>query len=218
MSFKKVKAYDAETKTFTPVTLKLGRQWLQIVEDKIKPFAGKYSATEGYTPLDVVRLSNLVKCEISRFSGEANEFTFYINDGSQQTFVSLERLEILRFIYFATSRLPKQINYSEDTESDSADSNLHWFGRLHNIVFHGLLSPVTEVRQSASLLFASLSTFYDLDYRMPGDHARKLRFRLIPPISLSRPPLIWQRQSQLSHTSFSRLSLTTMKSFQRRTD
>ncbi|RLV85823.1 Inhibitory regulator protein IRA2 [Meyerozyma sp. JA9] len=176
VSFKKVKAYNADTKTFTPVTLKLGRQWLQIVEDKIKPFAGKNNATEGYTPLDVVRLSNLVKCEISRFSGEANEFTFYVNDGSQQTFVSSERSEILRFIYFATSRLPKQINYSEDTESDYADSNLHWFGRLHNIVFHGLLSPVAEVRQSASLLFASLSTFYDLDYRMPGDHAKEIAF------------------------------------------
>lgn len=176
VSFKKVKAFDIETKTFSPVTLKLGRQWLQIVDDKKKEFQGKNCVTDGYIPLDVIRLSNLVKCEISRLSGDPNEFTFYVNDGTQQTFVSLERLEILRFIYFATSRLPKQLVYSDDTESDSADTNLHWFGRLHNIVFHGLLSSDTEVRRSASLLFASLSTFYNLEYCMPADHAKDIAF------------------------------------------
>lgn len=176
VSFKKVRSYDPESDSFTLVTLKLGRRWLQVLEERPRYFEGDCSGSEGYVAIDIVRLSNLVKCEISKLSGEENEFTFYVNDGSQHTFVSSDRLEILRFVYFATSRLPKQFDYQEDTESDTADSNLQWFGRLHNIAFHGLLCRVPEVRQSASLLFASLSSFYELDSGMPTDHAKDIAF------------------------------------------
>lgn len=176
--FKNVKLYDEEKGRFQKVTLKIGRQWLQVCSDFVE-FSGPLFATNGFYPVEVLKLSDITKCETTNISGEVDEFTIYVNIGSghKVTLKSSERPEILRFLYFTTSRLPKQQSLERNREggdTEEAGTKYHWFARLHNIAFHGLLESDPEVRSCASYLFATLSKYFDFDFGISPDHAKNV--------------------------------------------
>lgn len=170
--FNDCQAYDESIQQFVPVTLKLGRKWMQICFERVE-HKKYYTATDSITPVETHLLSDLTGCEISSKSQESNEFTLSLNRCNYEvTIVSPQRLEILRFLYFAMLRNSKQ--YVDNSEHDIAESNMHWFGRLYNIVFHGLLELDDEVRSSASYLFASLARYFDVDFGISPSHARRI--------------------------------------------
>ncbi|EAZ62896.2 Ras GTPase activating protein RasGAP/neurofibromin [Scheffersomyces stipitis CBS 6054] len=177
VTFNHAKLYDVATKEFLPISIRIGRKWIQICSEDRVIFKGELTVTDSFVPVDVYRLSDITKCEISRTTDHDDEFSIYLNYEHQVVLRSYERSEILRFLYFTTSRLPKQASFAEvDKDMEHGEHKMHWFGRLYNIVFQGLLCNDEDVRSSASILFGSLSTYFDIDFRIKSSHARSLAF------------------------------------------
>lgn len=140
-------------------------------------FKSPYSAMDSFTPLEVHRLTDLVRCEVSDFTGVEDEFTIYFKHNDPVTFRSPDRLEILRFLYFTTSRLPRDTSLLDAEKESQAEVHImHWFGRLYNIVFQGLLSSDAEVKSSSAVLFGSLSSYFEIDFGISETHAKSLPF------------------------------------------
>ncbi|KAI5954646.1 IRA2 [Candida jiufengensis] len=177
VTYKSVSLYEPTSQKFVPVNLKIGRKFLTICFQERVKFKSELSQTESFTPVEVYRLSEFNKCEASNYTGNDDEFTIYFTYNGQITFRSCDRLEILRFLYFTTSRLPRNVSYI-DTEKDYKGEvhSMHWFGRLYNIVFQGLLSTDNEVKSSAAVLFGSMSSYFEIDFGISEEHAKTLPF------------------------------------------
>lgn len=164
ISFNSVRVYDKLSKSFMSVILKIGRQWLQMYSKHAIPFHVNGASDTTFKPAEVYKLLELTSCEISEYSDEANEFTLNLVNGEQMILVSEEKQEILKYLYLATTRLPNEVD-TDNYDIDNADVGpLHWFARLCNISFHGLLAHNEEVRTSAAVLFASLSEYFNSDF------------------------------------------------------
>lgn len=154
------------------VSLKMGREWLQIVL-KEPVYLEPYNITPGFCkPIQVYRFCDIVKCEITNYSGVENEFTIWLYNGFQVTLLSEEREEVLKLLYFTLSRLVKQQLSESDKEIGEFDS----FGKLYNIAYHGLLSSNEEVNSAAGYLFATLSEHYQVDFGISLLHAKCVSF------------------------------------------
>ncbi|CAI5757203.1 unnamed protein product [Candida verbasci] len=177
VTFNNVILYEPSADRFIPVKLKIGRKFLTICfQEKLK-LESSLNMSEGFTPVEVYRLSDFVKCEISNTTGYDDEFTIYLNHSSHVTLRSHDRLEILRFLYFTTSRLPREFTLTDHKKDYQSESHvMHWFGRLYNIVFQGLLNDDEELKSSAALLFGSLSSYFNIDFGITESHAKYLPF------------------------------------------
>ncbi|EGW32510.1 ras GTPase activating protein RasGAP/neurofibromin [Spathaspora passalidarum NRRL Y-27907] len=177
VKFKNVQVYDPRNNKFVGATIKIGRKFLQICFDDRVLFSGDDIVTKGFTPVEIYRLSDFVKCEVSRITEHDDEFTIYLSLGTTVTFRSADRLEILRFLYYTTSRLPAETKYIDpDKDYQNERHTMHWFGRLYNIVFQGLLTNDDEVKSAAALLFGSLSSYFDIDFGIKENHAKSVSF------------------------------------------
>lgn len=173
--FKDCKAFDEGLQQFVPVTIKLGRKWMQICFQRVEHKAF-YTGTDTVSPVETHVLSDLTRCEISSKHSDSNEFTLSLNKYNYEvTLVSPQRQEILRFLYFAMLRNAKQY-VENNVDYDLVESRLHWFGRLYNIVFHALLEPDEDVRASASFLFASMATYFDVEVGISPSHANRIAY------------------------------------------
>ncbi|KAI3402447.2 IRA2 [Candida oxycetoniae] len=176
-TYKNVFLYESSTKRYVPVYLKIGRIFLTLFFQERVSFRSPLSSMDNFNPVEVYRLSDISRCEISNYTGFDDEFTIYLNQPSEVTLRSPDRLEILRFLYFTTSRLPKDLTYQEpDKDYQNEVHEMHWFARLYNIVFQGLLSHNSEVKTSSAVLFGALSSYYDIDFGITEKHARTSPF------------------------------------------
>ncbi|KAG7660703.1 IRA2 [[Candida] subhashii] len=174
--FRNILLYEPSTKKYTPVSLKIGRKFLQVCFVDRVSFECDYCVTGGFTPVEIFRLSDFVKCEVSDFTEHDDEFTIFLNYGHSATFRSKDRLEILRFLYFTTSRLPRETPDMAEKDYQNERHVMHWFGRLYNIVFQGLLSTDEDVKHAAALLFGALSSYFDIDFGIKEHHAKSVSF------------------------------------------
>lgn len=175
VTFDKAKLFDTKTNTFEPISIKIGRQWMQLMSEEDVEFSGPNCVTTGFKPIEVVKLTDIIRCEISKVGGVSDEFTIYLNNNHHLIIRSKERLEILKFLYFTTSRLSKQSDYGTKANEESNRTML-WFCRLYNLAFHGLLSRNEDVKKAASLMFASLSTYFEIDFGILPSHAKYIAF------------------------------------------
>lgn len=176
VEFENCKVLDSKTQTFRSSTIRIGRQFLLLCSDDFVPTAHELCATKGFRPVEIFGLSDITRCEITKASGATDEFTIYFNNEQSVIIRSSDRLEILRFLYFTTSRLPKAFVDDDDKNFHSSDISNLWFGRLFNIVFQSLLCEHEDVRSSASLLFASVANYFEIDYNISKNHARDLSY------------------------------------------
>lgn len=177
VTYKGVLLYEPTNQRYEPVSLRIGRKFLTVCFKESVQFKSPYSAMDSFTPLEVHRLTDLVRCEVSDFTGVEDEFTIYFKHNDPVTFRSPDRLEILRFLYFTTSRLPRDTSLLDAEKESQAEVHImHWFGRLYNIVFQGLLSSDAEVKSSSAVLFGSLSSYFEIDFGISETHAKSLPF------------------------------------------
>ncbi|KGR02967.1 hypothetical protein MEQ_01198 [Candida albicans P87] len=177
VTFKDVLLYDATTEKFMPVQFKIGRRFVTLCFTNRVKFDYIASVTDGFNPVEVYRISEMNKCEVSNFTGNNDEFTIYLNRGVQLTFRSQDRLEILRYLYFTISRLPREpFSLNNELDYQNERHTMHWFGRLYNIVFQGLLSHDEELKSKAGVLFGSLSTYFEIDFGIRENHASNVPF------------------------------------------
>lgn len=173
--FKDCKIFDEDLQEFSPVTLKLGRKWIQICFEKIA-LEGQHIATKYTIPVETLLVSDFTKCDISDKTGDPNEFTLSLNRYNYEIILSSpHRQEILRFLYFSMLRNSKQaLEVTNMEHSEENEDQL--FGKLLNIVFHGILDNNREVRTSASYLFATICSFYDYDLGIKSTHAQRVEY------------------------------------------
>lgn len=176
VEFDNCKVLNSKTQSFGPATVRIGRQFLLICSDEFVPTNHELCATKGFRPVEIFSLSEITRCEITKNSGATDEFTIYFNNEQSVIIRSPDRLEVLRFLYFTTSRLPKAFIDDDDKNFHSSDISNLWFGRLFNIVFQSLLCEHEDVRSSASLLFASVANYFEIDYSISKNHARDLSY------------------------------------------
>lgn len=202
--FENVKFYDTSVEKFVPVTLRIGRQWLQICFDDYFMFTGPANATEGFVPIEVYKLSDITRCEVSKSSVTPDEFTICFNYGTMVTMESPESLEILKSIYFTTSRIPKQLISDVDRDSSSQDARpFHWFSRLYNITFQGLLSGDEEVKSAATMLYSSLATYFDIDLAIPNTCGKNISFPSnVTDFIVSTSQFLSKKMPAISHRFF----------------
>lgn len=166
--------YESSTQKFVPATLKLGRKWMQLCFERFE-FKPQFAQTDSLAPVEVHQLSDITRCEVSNNFEDPNEFTLFLNRYNYEVIISSpQRLAILRFLYFAMLRNSRESNVHKKDEDDLRE--LHWFGKLYNIVFHALLERDVEVRASASYLFSSMSAYYDVDFGVLPSHASSVAF------------------------------------------
>ncbi|KAI5964022.1 IRA2 [Candida theae] len=177
VTYRNVMLYEPSIERYEQVSLRIGRKFLTVCFKESVQFKSAYSAMDNFTPLEVHRLTDLVRCEVSDFTGVEDEFTIYFKHNEPVTFRSPNRLEILRFLYFTTSRLPRDTSLLDAEKDSRAEAHvMHWFGRLYNIVFQGLLSNDAGVKSSAAVLFGSLSSYFGIDFGINEAHAKYLPF------------------------------------------
>lgn len=160
------------------VIINIGRTWLRIADQE--PTDTSITGTPSYHAVSVHRLSEITKCEISKEKGNEDEFTVFVNDDVPVTFRSKERDEILKYLYFATSRIPKKFgtDFGKGVNHKGEDNEM-WIGTLVNVAFHGLLVKSSlDVRNAAQALFASLMQFLEVDLGMTVETAPNLQFPL----------------------------------------
>lgn len=166
--------YENSIQKFVPATLKLGRKFMQLCFEKTD-FSPDFIQTDTLTPVEVHQLSDITRCEISNTFDTPNEFTLSLNRYNYEVIISSDqRLAILRFLYFAMLRTTRETSGHKKDEDDLRE--LHWFGKLYNIVFHALLERDPEVRSSASYLFSSMSAYYDVDFGVSPSHASSIAY------------------------------------------
>lgn len=212
VSFHNVQLYDFEAGTFIRVTLKIGRKWFQICSEEPHYYEPGLCVTDLLHAVLVKRLTDVTKCEVveqelvgdqQMVPGIANNptealpsmrFTIQFNDNQHLILSSSKRLEIVRFLYFATSKLPLAA-YTESSDVLREGSEepragpvtprnkgeeevipLLWFLRLYNSVFQALLCNDDEVRSSAAFLFAALSYYFDMDMGISLEHSKNISF------------------------------------------
>ncbi|RCK63471.1 Inhibitory regulator protein IRA1 [Candida viswanathii] len=177
VSYDNVLLFEPTGEKFLPVKLKIGRRFVILCFKNRVRFHEKNCETDGFVPVEVYRITEFVKCEVSNFTGHNDEFTMFLNHGVQVTLRFQNRLEILRFLYFTISRLPKEPIYlASETDYQNERHSMHWFGRLYNIVFQGLLNNDEDVKSKAATLFGSLSTYFEIDFGIRESHAVKVPF------------------------------------------
>lgn len=164
--------YDTKTCKFRPVSLRLGRKYIQICDDNVTEFMD----SKDLRLVEIYRLADLTKCEVSQLTNHPDEFTISLVSGHEVTLRSAERQEILRFLYYSTSRLQKQTSFQEVDKELEGEHFMPWFGRLYNIVFQGLLSRDEEVKTASGLLFSSLSLFFGINFGIETSHAKNIAF------------------------------------------
>ncbi|ODV78244.1 ras GTPase activating protein RasGAP/neurofibromin [Suhomyces tanzawaensis NRRL Y-17324] len=174
--FNNVKIYSSITGSEHAVSLRIGRKWIQICSQNSVEFQASFFITRSFVPIDIYRLSDISKCEISHTTQNNDEFTIYLNSGDHVILRSNERQEILRFLYFTTSRLSKNTNFELEGDAEVGKHYMHWFARLYNIVFQGLLSDNEQVKSSSALLFGSLSSYFNIDFGIKTSHSTFIQF------------------------------------------
>lgn len=170
------KFYDESSQELVDVTVRFGLLWLLICFDRID-YAEDYTVTTSIAPVETIAISDLVKCEISSNTGLENELTLFLNRFNYRvTLITPQRLEVLRFLYFAmlrSSRPNKKLGSpSEGLEVEAAQR----FSIVSNLAFHGLLKKNDDIRSAASKLLKSFCFYFDLKFDNSSRYLSKLTF------------------------------------------
>lgn len=174
--YKNCKFYDDVSGTFFPVTVKFGRKWLQLCYDRVE-YEADTVVTKTVAPVETHMISDLTRCEVSNKSGVENEFTLSLNRYNYQvTLVSSQRQEILRLLYFAMLRNPKDQRLSASVGEEGERDFASRFNILVVLAFHGLLERDEQVRSSAAKLFTALNEYFDLGLGLSAVHTSKVTF------------------------------------------
>lgn len=77
VSYENVTLYDPTSDRFLPVKLKIGRRFVTLCFITKVPFHDKNCVTDGFVPVEVYRITEFIKCEVSNFTGHNDEFTMF---------------------------------------------------------------------------------------------------------------------------------------------
>ena len=163
-----VSLYDEAKRQFSPVTLKVGNKYFQIVHDSAWTLkASDASDTIVINPNDVYEIAEVASTSVSRITGVSSEFCFELRNRKRLIMSSPKYLEILKMFYYSQAKILEEFNDNEYSDISSRHSKEAI--KTADIVSHLLLVALVglggddEIRVVSYNLLSSMHTTFSLN-------------------------------------------------------
>ncbi|CDF87615.1 BN860_10462g1_1 [Zygosaccharomyces bailii CLIB 213] len=167
--------YDERKKRFTPVSLKIGNKYFQVLHETIKQY--KIQGWDHLVDLkfnDVFQINHVSSVGISASTGVPSEFTVGLEGGRTLIFSSAKYLEIIKMFYYALARIEDEygvIHMDSSFETGNNDSNKNEYEQRLKTVCHlllivvvGLFNEDDVVKNVSYNLLAATQDAFELDF------------------------------------------------------
>lgn len=167
-----VSLYDPKKGRFTPVTLKIGNKYIQMISDT--PIRFKVQGVDDVIEIkfnNVYEIANLDSTVVSSETGVPSEFTINFIDNTKMIFCSSKYLEIIKIFYYAQARIEEEYdndNFNDTERIQNALSDEHEvkeiFGDILLVIFAGFCSDDDDVKNISYNLLAATQESFNLDF------------------------------------------------------
>lgn len=167
--------YDERKKRFTPVSLKIGNKFFQVLHETVKQY--KIQGWDRLVDLkfnDVFQINNVSSVNISSYTGVASEFTVNLEGGRTLIFSSPKYLEIVKMFYYTLAKIDDEygmVSLTSDLEDSVTDKNKDDCEQRCKTVCHllliitvGLYSEDDTVKSVSYNLLATTQDAFKLDF------------------------------------------------------
>lgn len=169
VSLHDIALYDKTLKRFTPVSLKIGNKYFQVLHETTKQY--KFQGWDNLINFkfnDVYQISSVSSVEVTSTTGVRSEFTVNMGDSKSLILCSSKYLEIVKMFYYALDRIEEEYGVETPTHATRHDIDENELKERYDIVCHlllviwvGLVSDDELVRAiSYNLLAVSQETFH----------------------------------------------------------
>ncbi|SCU85403.1 LANO_0C04170g1_1 [Lachancea nothofagi CBS 11611] len=167
-----VSLYDPQKGRFTPVTLKIGNKYVQMISET--PYRFKVSGIDNVVEINfnnVYEVGRIASTVVSFETGVPSEFTINFDDGTNLVLCSSKYLEIIKIFYYAQARIeeeydnanyenPKQTQVYQNEDKEHNDI----LGSLILVVYAGFCSNDEDVKNISYNVLAATQDSFGLDF------------------------------------------------------
>ncbi|SCU90650.1 LADA_0F05556g1_1 [Lachancea dasiensis] len=166
VTLRDVSLYDHVRGRFTPVVLKIGNKYVQMISET--PYRFKVTGIDEVVELRfnaVYEVGGIVATVVSFETGVPSEFTINFDNATKLVFCSSKYLEIIRIFYYAQAKIEEEYensdfeNEKQNSQSDEKELN-EILGSLLLVIYAGFCSDNDEVKNiSYNVLAATQKSF-----------------------------------------------------------
>ncbi|SCU84295.1 LAMI_0C06964g1_1 [Lachancea mirantina] len=166
-----VSLYDSKKGRFTPVTLKIGNKYAQMISDT--PRRLKINGIDDVVSVkfnNVYEIADLESTVVSFETGVSSEFTINFFNSPKMIFCSSKYLEIIKIFYYAQARIEEEYEDgfgmmapNNDTQNDESETR-EILGHLLLVVYAGFCSGDEDVKAVSYNLLAVTQEAFELDF------------------------------------------------------
>lgn len=167
--------YDERKKRFTPVSLKIGNRYFQVLHETVKQY--KIQGWDHLVDLksnNVYQINNVSSVNVTSYTGVSTEFTVSFEGGRSLTFSSPKYLEIVKMFYYALAKIddeygvvnvPSALENNEDNSNkDENEQKRKTVCHLILIIIIGIYNEDDTVKNVAYNLSAATQDAFNLDF------------------------------------------------------
>ncbi|GAV47238.1 hypothetical protein ZYGR_0H00790 [Zygosaccharomyces rouxii] len=175
VSLHDVALYDERKKRFTPVSLKIGNRFFQVLHETVKRY--KIHGWDHLVDMkfnEVFQINNVSSVNITSNTGVTSEFTVSLEGGRILIFSSPKYLEIVKMFYYALAKIDDEYGMVSlasdaedtvtDTDKDEHEQRCKTVCHLLLIIMVGLFSEDETVKNVSYNLLAATQDTFKLDF------------------------------------------------------
>jgi len=186
ISLHNIMMYDENNNRLSPVSMKLGNQYFQILHETPKKFKlVQLNEIVDVKINEVYKVADVVLTDVSSITGVTGEFTINLTSGKRLIFCSTKFLEIMKMFEYAKSR--EEFEYVPDETivapidvqdfAQHSDERNDMIGHLLLVTIVGLFTPDDVVKSHSYNLLAAAERAFKLNL---GSHFHKTPAVYIP--------------------------------------
>lgn len=203
VSLHDIALYDKKLRRFTPVSLKIGNKYFQVLHEISKQY--KFQGWDNLVSLklnDVYEIGDVTSVEVTSTTGVYSEFTVHMNDSRSLILCSSKYLEIVKMFYYALDRIEEEFGIETTSLAMKHDVDETELKERYEIISHlllvdwvGLVSDDEVIRAVSYNLLAVTQETFHLDCGM--------NFRRTPDIFVSSDccTFVWVISESLARTA-----------------
>ena len=161
--------YEEAKHRFVPVTLKIGNNHIQVVRETPKRI--KFSENEEVCEChfnDIYFIKNMVSASASNTIGIPYEFTISFKDGTNLILSTHKYLEILKLLYYATTKLKEEAKFGGPVDTtikkeNTNESELNTLAKILLVILSALSSNDDFIKSRAFALLAVTQSTFNVD-------------------------------------------------------
>ncbi|SCU88882.1 LAFA_0E15060g1_1 [Lachancea sp. 'fantastica'] len=172
VTLRDVSLYDAHRGRFTPVTMKIGNRYIQMICET--PYRFKVAGIDDVVEINfnsVYEVAAVSSTIVSFETGVPSEFTINFDDGTKLVLCSSKYLEIIKIFYYAQARIEEEYD-GGDLESQKQNEAIHNDEKEHNeilgslllVIYAGFCSDDEEVKDISYNVLAATQEAFSLDF------------------------------------------------------